>query len=103
EEGGMGMRNQWKRVQLLADEFWNRGRKEYLSTLQPRQKWAHNISTMQQGVVVLLRDKQARRNEWPTGVVVKTIPSQDGLIRKAEVKVVQQGTAKIYYRPISEL
>ena len=96
------LRNQWKRVQLLADEFWNRWRNEYLSTLQSRQKWQHKRTDIKEDVV-LLQDKQARINEWPTGVVVKTIPSQDGLIWKAEVKVVQQGTAKIYYRPISEL
>lgn len=36
------------------------------------------------------------------GVVVKAVPSKDGLIRKAEVKVVQDGVAKVFLRPISE-
>ncbi|XP_060761029.1 uncharacterized protein LOC132870982 [Neoarius graeffei] len=97
------LKNQWKRVQLLADEFWNRWRKEYLGTLQSRHKWQHKRLDLKPGDVVLLKEKQVRRNEWPMGVVVKTVPSQDGLIRKAEVKIVQQGTTKNYYRPISEL
>lgn len=37
------------------------------------------------------------------GVIRKTVPSQDGLVRKAEIKVVQQGAAKVYNRPISEI
>lgn len=95
--------SQWKRVQFLADEFWNRWRKEYLATLQPRQKWQHKKINFKDGDVVLLKEKQARRNEWPMGIIVRTVPSHDGLIRKAEVKVVQQGSTKTYYRPISEL
>lgn len=97
------LRNQWKRVQLLANEFWNRWRKEYLSTLQSRQKWQLERPNLKAGDVVLLKEKQARRNEWPMGVIIQTIPSQDGLVRKAEIKVVQHGTTKNYYRPISEL
>ena len=32
-------RRQWRRVQYLADKFWSRWRKEFLSTLQARWKW----------------------------------------------------------------
>lgn len=37
------------------------------------------------------------------GVIVKTVPSEDGTVRKAEVRVANQGTVKTYYRPISEM
>lgn len=36
-------------------------------------------------------------------VIVKAVPSKDGMVRKAEVKVVKQGLPKIYFRSISEL
>ena len=32
-------RKRWRQVQHLANEFWNRWRKEFITTLQPRQKW----------------------------------------------------------------
>jgi len=32
-------RKRWRRVQHLANEFWNRWRREFLHTLQVRQKW----------------------------------------------------------------
>ena len=34
-------RKRWKRVQFLANQFWQRWRKEYLQSLQTRGKW-HN-------------------------------------------------------------
>lgn len=37
------------------------------------------------------------------GIIVKTIPSQDRLVRKVEVKVTQQGGTKTYYRSILDL
>lgn len=93
----------WKRVQGLADAFWKRWRQEYLTTLQLRRKWHSVRRNLQVGDVVLLKDSQTKRTEWPTGLVVKTIPSQDNRVRKVEVKVVKQGTSKVYLRPISEV
>ncbi|XP_047444585.1 uncharacterized protein LOC125010221 [Mugil cephalus] len=93
----------WKRVQSLADTFWRRWRQEYLATLQPRKKWRTDRRNLQVGDVVLLKDSQATRSEWPTGLIVKTVPSQDNRIRKVEVRVVKKGTPKVYLRPISEV
>lgn len=96
-------KHQWKHVQALADTFWKRWRQEYLTTLQPRRKWTEERRDIQVGDVVLLKDSQIKRNEWPTGLITKTILSQDNKVRKVEVKVVKQGTVKIYLRPISDL
>lgn len=49
------------------------------------------------------QDAQVKRNEWPTGVIVETIPSRDGRIRKVNVKIIRQGTPKVYSRPVSEV
>ncbi|KAK7882503.1 hypothetical protein WMY93_028677 [Mugilogobius chulae] len=53
------LRQQWRRVQSLANSFWNRWRKEYLSTLQSRRKWHSTRPNLQQGDVVLLKDPLA--------------------------------------------
>ena len=39
EPADMYAHNHWRRVQHLPDEFWTRWRKEYLLSLQERQKW----------------------------------------------------------------
>lgn len=94
---------QWKQVQALADAFWKRWRQEYLASLQPRRKWHLDKPNLSEGDVVLLKDAQVKRNEWPVGVVVNAIPSKDSKVRKVDVKVVRQGTQKVYSRPVSEV
>ncbi|XP_076144361.1 uncharacterized protein LOC143126351 [Alosa pseudoharengus] len=94
---------QWKQVQSLADTFWKRWRQEYLVSLQPRRKWHEEKPNLREGDVVLLKDAQVKRNKWPVGVVVNTIPSKDSKVRKVEVKVVKQGIQKVYSRPVSEV
>ncbi|KAI4892094.1 hypothetical protein NFI96_003231 [Prochilodus magdalenae] len=56
---------QWKQVQALADAFWKCWRQEYLVSLQPRRKWHVDKPNLAEGDVVLLKDTQVRRNEWP--------------------------------------
>ncbi|XP_026010486.1 uncharacterized protein LOC113013640 [Astatotilapia calliptera] len=94
---------QWKHVQLLADTFWKRWKGEYLSTLQGRAKWTETRPNVKIGDVVLLKDPQASRNEWPMGLIVKTFPSSDKKVRKVEVRTVKDGTVKMFLRPVSEI
>nr|XP_054604550.1 uncharacterized protein LOC129165413 [Nothobranchius furzeri] len=93
---------QWKRVQALADTFWARWQKDYLHMLQSRQKWQRRKPNLKEGNIVLLKDKQLKRNEWPMGIIVKTLPSKDGVVRKLEVKVARDKTSKTFCRPISD-
>ncbi|XP_056386049.1 uncharacterized protein LOC130282137 [Hyla sarda] len=94
---------QWKQVQSLADIFWKRWRQEYLVIFQPCEKWQDDKPNLQVGDVVLLKDSQAHRNEWPIGLIVGTDPSSDARVRKVEVRIVRQGIPKVYARPISEV
>ncbi|KAJ0012255.1 hypothetical protein NQD34_013230 [Periophthalmus magnuspinnatus] len=96
------LKHQWKRVQVLADTFWTRWQREYLSMLQSRQKWQCNKPNLKEKDIVLLKDKQLKRNEWPMGIIVKTLPSKDGVVRKIEVKVARDKTTKTFSRPISD-
>ncbi len=52
---------------------------------------------------MLLKSIQAKRNDWPMGIVLETIPGKDGRVRKVEVKVVKDGSAKVFLRPISDV
>lgn len=94
---------QWRQVQSLADSFWKRWRLEYLATLQPRRKWTSEKPDLKEGDIVLIKDVQAKRNEWPLGRIVKAIASSDGKVRKVIVKTLSQGVIKEYLRPISDV
>ena len=96
-------RRRWKRAQYLADQFWVRWRREYLQSLQKRPKWNERKCNLATGDVVIVRDKEAHRNDWLMGKVVEAITSDDGAVRKANVLVRKDGVLKTYLRPISEL
>lgn len=65
-------------------------------TLQRRRKWTDEKLNMNVGDVVLLRDGQAHRNEWPMGRVLKTFQGKDNKVWKAEVKTVKDGIVKVF-------
>ncbi|XP_061430017.1 uncharacterized protein LOC133356498 [Lethenteron reissneri] len=96
-------RRQWRQVQSFANTFWRRWKNEYLTTLQVRNKWQSNRPDIQEGDLVLLKDNQAKRNEWPMGRILKSIPSADGKVRKVEVMIAKQGVARTFIRPIVEI
>lgn len=76
---------------------------EYLHTLQSRQKWHTKKQNLKEGDIVLLKDKQARRHEWSMGVVTKAFQSDDGLVRKVDVKIASHQPPRSYLRPVSEV
>ena len=94
---------QWKHVQVLAQEFWDRWRRDYLSTLQSRRKWSTDQPNLKEGDVVLLKDHECARNFWPLGLVLRTFPSDDDKVRKVEVRVSRDGKPVTYIRPVTEL
>ncbi|XP_059830324.1 uncharacterized protein LOC132396632 [Hypanus sabinus] len=94
---------QWRQVQALANQFWPRWRQKYLPSLQQRRKWTEPRRNLQVGDLVLLRDKQITRNSWPMARITATFPSEDGHVRKIELKTTDQGDVKIYQGPVTEV
>ena len=91
-------RQRWRRVQHLATLFWTRWRQEFLPTLQERRKWTDKEPNLEEGDVVLVMDNNAPRSSWPLGRIVKTYPSADHLVRKAQVQIGNNGGK--YDRPV---
>ena len=74
-------KKRWKRVQWLADCFWNLWKKQYLSELHFRSKWINPSKNLEVGDVVLVKESSPRPH-WPIAIVHKTLPSADDLVRK---------------------
>ena len=85
-------RKRWRRVQYLVEQFWCRWRREYLSSLQARNKWQKPRRNIKTGDIVLLKDDEVSRLEWPMGIVLKANPDKDGLVRKITIRV---GTSQL--------
>ena len=80
-------RKWWRRVQHLTNEFWSRWRKEFLHSLQERQKWTRPRRNLQTDDLVLIKDDNVSRNQWKMARVINAVPDNDGLVRRATVLV----------------
>ena len=78
-------RKWWRRVQYLANEFWLRWRREVLHNLQSRQKWNRPQRNMSVGDIVISKESDEPRNNWPLAKVVDVYPSADGYVRKVRI------------------
>jgi hypothetical protein len=82
-------RKRWRRVQYLANQFWCRWKKEYLQTLQSRQKWQTTKRNVQIGDVVMLHEDDKARCDWRLARVEEVTKAEDGLVRKVKILVGQ--------------
>ena len=77
----------WRQLQYLSDNFWSRWIKEYLPSLQQRQKWNKPQRNLIVNDIVLLLDEKTPRIFWPLGRVLEVYSNRkDGLVRSAKVK-----------------
>ena len=90
-------------VQYLAEQFWIRWRREYIQNLQVKTKWNREHRNLAVDDIVLMKDEQAHRNNWPLGRVVHAIKSEDGRVRRATVLICRDGQKRTYERPIGAL
>ncbi|XP_044175355.1 uncharacterized protein LOC122958515 [Acropora millepora] len=75
----------WKRVHILANEFWARWVKEYLPMLQERQNWLKQRRNFKVGDLVIMKDPNIPRGQWPKALVQETFPDSDGVVRQVLV------------------
>lgn len=92
-------RRWWKQIHYLSNIFWSRWIKEYLPTLQVRQKWQAKRNNLNKGDLVLVLGTPTHRGVWPLGIIKKVIKGSDGLVRSC---IVQMNKSEIK-RPITLL
>ena len=72
--------NRWRHIQYLTDQFWKRWVREYLPTLQLRQKWLSHNDNVKVDDIVVIKDENTQRKCWPLGRVVQVFLGKDGLV-----------------------
>ncbi|XP_073669326.1 uncharacterized protein [Paramisgurnus dabryanus] len=95
----LSSRRQWRHSQILSDHFWSHFIRNYLPSLQSRQKWYTDNPNIQINTVVLILDPQLPRSLWPVGKVISLHLGKDGRCRVADVQVGD----KRYTRPVARL
>ena len=82
-------RKQWQQVQYLANVYWSCWIKEYLPTLQHRQKWTRPVRNLTVNDVVVVDDKGLPRNTWLLGRIVEVYPEPSGFVRTVKLRTKQ--------------
>ena len=72
------VRRRWRRFQYLCNLFWSRWKE--------RPKWNQLKRNLQVHDVVLIKDENAPRNEWPLGVISEVLPDKNSLVRSVQVR-----------------
>ena len=93
-------RKLFRQTQAYASLIWDRFRKEYLPTLNNRQKWRSTANeTLKEGDLVWLIEDNDKRGYYNLARVTETIDVSDGVIRRATVRT----NDGVYKRPVVKL
>lgn len=77
--------SQYQLVVSRVQDFWKRWNREYLNTLQQRNKWMWEKENVREGNLVLLMEESPPAT-WRMGRVVSLHPGEDGLVRNVTIK-----------------
>lgn len=89
----------WQLIKQLHQSFWKRWTREYLTTLQGRQKWSKPDTNLKIGDMVLVDAPALQPSDWRMGRVTMVHPGQDEIVRVVTVRT-QDGILK---RPVIKL
>ncbi|XP_055958534.1 uncharacterized protein LOC130013669 [Patella vulgata] len=81
------LRKRWRKVQYIANEFWNSWRKSYLHNLQERQKWSRSQKNLQVNDIVIIKSDNEPRNHWRLARIDEVYSEDDGLVRKVKLQM----------------
>ena len=98
-ENDVYLRKRWRTVQYLSNMFWSRWKREYLVTLQERQKWNTPRQNISNGDIVLIKDDNLPRNQWSMARVIQTLTDKRGFVRNVTVKT----STSTLDRPVQKL
>ncbi|KRY08838.1 hypothetical protein T12_8353, partial [Trichinella patagoniensis] len=86
EEDELPLNRKWRKRQQIILHFWKRWRNEYVTTFVSRTKWMTKRQEPKEGDIVLVKEDNTKRENWPIGRITSVLPGSDGLSRTVEVK-----------------
>lgn len=90
----------WQLIEQMRQHFWSRWSREYLNSLQERNKWKKcKGAQLEPGQLVVIKQASLAPLQWVTGRVEQIHLGADGIARSATVKT-SKGS---YVRPLSKL
>ena len=80
-------KRRWRRIQHIANEFWSHWRKEYLQSLQERQKWTSKRRNFRVDNIVLLKQSDVPQIQWSMGRGIDVNNDRKDLVQTVTLKI----------------
>ncbi|UYV67105.1 hypothetical protein LAZ67_4003902, partial [Cordylochernes scorpioides] len=93
------LRSRWNLVQSLRNSFWSRWTREYINSLQQRNKWRLSQDNLKPNQLVLIKEDNLPPLQWRLARILKVYPGSDQKVRVAQVRA----ATGVYLRPITKL
>ena len=78
--------SRWQFYQRILEQFWRLWSRDYLQSLQQRNKWFSRRPNVKEGDLVLLKNTNLSPAKWEVARVTKCIVGRDGSVRAVHVK-----------------
>ena len=105
-EPDMYCRSRWRRIWHISNEFWSRWKKEFLLTLQERQKWREPQRNFSLGDIVILQD-ESHRNKWRLEKMIGVYRDKNGYVRSVQLYSGNSESnalvSRVLERPVSKI
>ena len=95
------IRERHKYRKTLFQNFFNSWVKQYVLSLQQRNRWQSEQANIKEGDLVLVEVNKLKKHKWPLARVKEVIIGRDGLIRS--VHVVPQGQENFITRSVRDV
>ena len=89
----------WIQIQKMVSHFWKRWVKEYVLSLQERNKWKLETSNLKVGDIVFVIDDNVPPLQWPLSKIQYVYTGPDKFVRVVKIKT----ATGIYNRPVHKL
>ena len=83
----------------LANHYWKHWLREYIPSLQERQKWQKAQRNLYIGELVLIANDNVPQHQWSVGLVINVFSGPNRLVRSEEVRA----KGSTYRRPITKI
>jgi len=81
--------SRWQMLRQFIQNFWKRWSREYLHTLQQRNKWTRSSPNSKIGGLVILREEHSSPLEWNLARKEEVYPGSDGIVRVVTLRTVK--------------
>ncbi|XP_046406926.1 uncharacterized protein LOC124171707 isoform X2 [Ischnura elegans] len=89
----------WQMVQQMLQHYWRRWSREYLQSLQQRQKWATSTPNIKAGDLVIACNDNTPPARWQLARVIEVHPGDNGYVRAVTI----QTANAVLKRPVNNL